>query len=144
MLTSQAFKDTFPLLPLPHLKAVKALLKDSPCSFSLGGYETALNCLHNHPLWDRSFHPDGNSHIRNSVRPTFHLLRISHIRHLSPDGRGGRFNFPGQTYPDPSVTLIRRTSVANDSNSPDSLVRQILAIRQIHFRLQSKSKLRQY
>ena len=160
MLTSQAFRDTFPLLPLPHLKAAGALLKDSPCSFSLGGYETALNCLHNHPLWDhscdtwhRSFHPDGNSHsfhsdgnshIRNSVWPTFHLLRISHIRHLSPDGRGGRFNFPGQTYPDPSVTLIRRTSVANDLDSPDSLVRQILAIRQIHFRPQSKSKLRQY
>ena len=130
MLTSQAFKDTFPLLPLPHLKAAGALLKYSPCSFSLGGYETALNCLHNHPLWDRScdmrhrsFHPDGNSHIRNSVRPTFHLLRISHIRHLSPDGRGGRFNFPGQTCLNPSVTLIRRTSVVNDSDSPDSLAR---------------------
>ena len=143
---------------------------------------TALNCLHNHPLWDpptkcrvapspldtqtapcdtwhRSFHPDGNSpsfypdishpkfcpptfhpsgyltsgilsadipstrisHIRNPVRPTFHLLRISHTRRLSPDGRGRRFNFPGQTCPDPSVTLIRRTSVANDSHSPDSL-----------------------
>ena len=61
------------------------------------------------------------SHIRNPVRPTFHLLRISHTRRLSPDGRGGRFNFPGQTCPDPSVTLIRRTSVANDSHSPDSL-----------------------
>ena len=143
MLTSQAFRDTFPLLPLPHLKAAGALLKYSPCSFSLGGYETTLNCLHNHPLWDRSCdtwhrssHPDGNSHIRNPVRPTFHLLRISHIRRLSPDGRGGRFNFPRKTYLDPSVTLIRRTSVANDSDSPDSLVRQILAIRPIHFRPQ--------
>ena len=84
------------------------------------------------------------SHIRNSVRPTFHLLRISHNWRLTPDGRGGRFNFPGQTCPDPSVTLIRRISVANDSDSPNSLARQILAIRRIHFRPQSKSKLRQY
>ena len=68
------------------------------------------------------FHPG-----RNSVRSTFHLLRISHIRkfssvrsymsgssdrifhiqHLTPDGRAGRFNFPGQTYPDPLVALTR-------------------------------------
>ena len=65
--------------------------------------------------WNCSFHPDGDSHLfhldGNSVRPTFHLLRISHIRNsvrttfhllrifhsqrLSPDGRGGWFNFPG-------------------------------------------------
>ena len=74
------------------------------------------------------------SHSRNSIRPTFPLLRIFHIRRLPLDGRGGRFNFPGQTCPDPSVTLIRRTSVANNSDSPDSLARQILAIRRIHFR----------
>nr|CAN62500.1 hypothetical protein VITISV_000083 [Vitis vinifera] len=72
------------------------------------------------------------SHSRNSIRPTFHLLRIFHIRLLTPDGKGGRLNFPGQTCPDPSVTF-RRTSVANDSDSPDSLARQILAIRWIHF-----------
>ena len=35
------------------------------------------------------------SHSRNSIRPTFHLLRVFHIRRLPPDGRGGRFNFPG-------------------------------------------------
>ena len=63
---------------------------------------------------------------------------------LSPDGKWGRFNFLGQTCLNPSVTLIRRTSVANDSDSPDSLARQILAIHRIHFRPQSKSKLRQY
>ena len=34
MLTSQAFRDYFPsCLSLPPLKAVGALLKDSPCSF---------------------------------------------------------------------------------------------------------------
>ena len=84
------------------------------------------------------------SHNRNSVRLTFYLLRIFHIRRFPPDGRGGRFNFPKQTCLDPSATLIRRTSVAGDSNSLDSLARQILAIRWIHFRPQSKSKLRQY
>ena len=44
------------------------------------------------------------SHIRNSVRPTFHLLQIFHIRLPTPDGRGGRFNFPGQTCPDSLIT----------------------------------------
>ena len=69
-----------------------------------------------------SFHPG-----KNSVRPTFHLLRISHIRKSvrsdmseSSDRifhiqrltfifrRGGCFNFPGQTCPDPPITLTRR------------------------------------
>ena len=72
------------------------------------------------------------SHSRNFVRPTFHLLRIFHIRRLPSDGRGGRLNFSEQTCPDPSVTPIRRTSVANGSDSPDSLARQILATRRIH------------
>nr|CAN66356.1 hypothetical protein VITISV_039483 [Vitis vinifera] len=81
------------------------------------------------------------SHIRNSVWPTFHLLRIFHIWRLTPDGRGGRFNFPGQTCPDPLIALTRRASVADNSDSPDSLARQTLAIRQIHFCPQSKSKL---
>ena len=98
--------------------------------------------------WHCSFHPDGNSHSfhpdGNFVRPTFHHLLVLHSRRLSLDGRGGRFNFPGQTCPDPPVTLIRRTSAANDSDSPDSLARQTLTTRRIHFCPQSKSKLRQY
>ena len=47
------------------------------------------------------------SHIRNSIRPTFHLFRIFRSRRLLPVERGGRFNFPGQTCPDPLVTLTR-------------------------------------
>ena len=39
-----------------------------------------------------------------------HSIWIFHIRRLTPDGKGGRFNFPGQTYPDPLITLIRRVS----------------------------------
>ena len=40
----------FPSSLTLSLKAAGALLKDSPCSFSLGGYATAPNCrLHNHP-----------------------------------------------------------------------------------------------
>ena len=39
-----------------------------------------------------------------------HLLRIFRIRRLPLDGRGGRFNFHGQTYPDPLIALIRRVS----------------------------------
>ena len=72
-------------------------------------------------------------YIRNSVPPSFHpdvshpkfcsadippgcltsgthLLRIFCIRRMMPDGRGGRFNFPGQTHPDPLIVLIRRVS----------------------------------
>ena len=58
--------------------------------------------------------------------------------------RSRRFNFPGQTCPNHSVTLTRRTSAADDSASPGSLIRQKLVIRRIHFRPQSKSKLWQY
>ncbi|RVX03782.1 Pol polyprotein [Vitis vinifera] len=78
-------------------------------------------------------HSTRMSHIRNSAPPPFHpdvshpefcsaaippgcltssthLLRIFRIRCLTPDGRGERFNFPGQTYPDPLIALIRRVS----------------------------------
>ena len=80
-----------------------------------------------------TFHFLRISHIRNSVRSTFHLFRIFHIRHLTSDGRGRRFNFPGQTCPDPLIALTRKASAANNSDSLDSLARQIFAIRRIHF-----------
>nr|CAN78547.1 hypothetical protein VITISV_000122 [Vitis vinifera] len=70
------------------------------------------------------------------VRPTFHLLWIFHIWRLTPNGRRGRFNFLGQTCPDPLIALTRRASAADNSNSPDSLARQTLAIHRIHFRPQ--------
>ena len=50
------------------------------------------------------------SHIRNSVRVTYHLLLIFHIRQTYLDGKGGRFNFLSQTYPDPLIALTRRVS----------------------------------
>ena len=78
------------------------------------------------------------SYCRHSTRPTFHLLRVFHIRRLPPDGREVRFNFPRQTCLDPLVALTRRISAADNSASPDSLARQILAIRRIHFRPQLK------
>ena len=80
----------------------------------------------------------------NSVRPTFHLLRIFHSRRLPPDGREVRFNFSGQAYPDPLATLTRSTSAADESDSPNNLTRQTLAICWIHFCPQSRSKLRQH
>ena len=76
-------------------------------------------------------------HIRNSAPLTFHLdvshpeicsadippgcitsgillrrhsIRIFRIRRLTPGGRGGRFNFPGRTYPDLLIALTRRVS----------------------------------
>nr|CAN59840.1 hypothetical protein VITISV_039833 [Vitis vinifera] len=64
--------------------------------------------------WHRLFHPDENSH---SLHPDGNSIR----RRLSPDGRGRRFNFPGQTCPDPPVALTRRVSATDDSASLDSL-----------------------
>ena len=63
------------------------------------GHLTSGILLRRHSTWI--------SHIRNSVRPTFHILRIFRSRRLSPSERGERFNFPGQTCPDPLVTLTR-------------------------------------
>ena len=57
-----------------------------------------------------TFHLLRISHIRNSGRVTFHLLRIFHIWRLTPDGKGGRFNFSCQTYPDLLIALTRRVS----------------------------------
>ena len=62
-----------------------------------------------HPDGNPLFHPDGESLIppeRESLIPPLRISDISHPAPLSPDGRGGRFNFPGQTCPDPSVTPI--------------------------------------
>ena len=36
-----------------------------------------------------------------------------------PDGRGRRFNFPGQACPDPLIEFTRRASAANISDHPD-------------------------
>ena len=83
-----------------------------------------------------TFHLIRISYIRNSIRPTFHLLQIFHIRRLTPDGRGGRFNFPGQTCPDLLIAFTRRASATDNSDSPDSLACQTLAISRIHFRTQ--------
>ena len=67
-------------------------------------------------------------------------LDISHST-LDVGWERGRFNFPRQTCPDPLMTLTQRASAADNSDSPDSLARQTLAIRRIHFCPQSKSKL---
>ncbi|RVW58426.1 hypothetical protein CK203_109019 [Vitis vinifera] len=82
-------------------------------------------------------HSTRMSHIRNSAPPTFHP-DVSHpeffsadipsgffnIRHLTPDGKGGHFNFLGQTYSDHLIALTRRVSqpfctVSRQSNSED-------------------------
>ena len=82
-------------------------------------------------------HSTRMSHIRNYALPTFHpdvsypefcsvnippgcltsgillrrhSIRIFRIRRLTPNGRGGRFNFLGQTYPNLLIALIRRVS----------------------------------
>ena len=80
---------------------------------------------------DISLSPDISQ--RNSIRPTFHLLWIFRIWRLWSDGRGGRFNFPGLTCPNPLVAPTRKTSESDNSDSPGSLARQTLAIHRIHF-----------
>ena len=51
------------------------------------------------------------------------LIKVIPIWRLTPDGRGERFNFPGQTCPDPLIALTRRASAADNSDSTDNLVR---------------------
>ena len=72
-------------------------------------------------VWHRTFHldvshpefcfadiPPGCLTSENLIRR--HSIRIFCIQCLTPDGRGGRFNFPGQTYLNPLIALIRRVS----------------------------------
>ena len=74
------------------------------------------------PLATRGIaHSTRTSHIRNSVRPTFHILRIFRSRRLSPSERGERFNFPGQTCPDPLVTLTRTAWLVKHSRFAGSI-----------------------
>nr|CAN80703.1 hypothetical protein VITISV_011630 [Vitis vinifera] len=72
-------------------------------------------------VWHRTFHPDV-SHpefcsadilpecLTSGILLRRHSIQIFRIRRLTSDGRGGRFNFPGQTYPDPLIALTRRVS----------------------------------
>ena len=105
------------------------------CSFYPNGNHSSFHPGRN-SIWLPP-HSTRMSHIRNSSVPPFHLdvshpeficavippgcltsgihlrrhsIRIFCIRHLTPDGRGERFNFPGQTYPDPLIALIQRVS----------------------------------
>ena len=66
--------------------------------------------MHTRTITLATFHLLLISHIRNFVRLTFHHLRMFHIRRLPQDGKGRRFNFPGQTYPDPPKALTQRVS----------------------------------
>ena len=69
-------------------------------------------------------HSTRMSHIHNSGRVTFNILQIFRIRRLTPDGRGGRFNFSRYTYPDPLIVFTRRVLAAilhsADSAHPES------------------------
>nr|CAN81696.1 hypothetical protein VITISV_005746 [Vitis vinifera] len=69
-------------------------------------------------------HSTRMSHIWNSGRVTFNILQIFRIRRLTPDGRGGRFNFSRYTYPDPLIVFTRRVLAAilhsADSAHPES------------------------
>ncbi|RVW11856.1 Retrovirus-related Pol polyprotein from transposon RE1 [Vitis vinifera] len=86
-------------------------------------------------VWHRTFHPD-DSHpefcsadippecLTSGILLRRHSIWIFRIRRLTPDGRRRRFNFPGQTYPDPLKALTRRVSqpfctVSCQSNSKD-------------------------
>ena len=57
-------------------------------------------------VWQSTFHPDV-SHPESSPPPFNPDIRI---RRLTPEGRGGRFNFPGKPYSDPLIVLTWRVS----------------------------------
>ena len=53
---------------------------------------------------------EGSLHLAHADGPPCDVPPSSDISHPVPDadGRGGRFNFPGQTYLDPLIVLTRR------------------------------------
>ncbi|RVW12141.1 Retrovirus-related Pol polyprotein from transposon RE1 [Vitis vinifera] len=86
-------------------------------------------------VWHRTFHAD-DSHpefcsadippecLTSGILLRRHSIWIFRIQRLTPDGRRRRFNFPGQTYPDPLKALTQRVSqpfctVSCQSNSKD-------------------------
>ena len=89
---------------MPHGSLSLAHADDPPCDARHSSFHLGKNSVR------PTFNLLRMSHIRNSVRLTFHLLQIFHIQLLTPDRRGGRFNFPGQTYPDPLIALTWRVS----------------------------------
>ena len=138
MLTSQAFRDYFPSSLSPFsLKVAGALLKDSPYSFSLGGYATTQNrpeLLAQQPTvgsslkkchvgpspldtqttpcntWHRSFHPDGKFSLIPPERES-----------LIPPGRESLIP-PGRLI---SGILSGRRSTSPDISHPAPPCRQI-------------------
>ena len=136
-------------LPFNHTTKPVSLSKPSPaCGILPKKCHVALSPLHTQtvPLATRSITHSTWVRIMSGRRPTFSGCLTSGIlsdRHstlsgyftsgLTPDGRGGRFNFPGQTCPDPLIALTWRASVVAKSDSPDSLARQTLTICRIHF-----------
>ena len=75
-------------------------------------------CITSRILLPPPFHLD--VHIRNfaaaDIPPGCFTSGI-----LTSDGRGERFNFPGQTYPDLLIALTRRASAADISAYPESI-----------------------
>nr|CAN61722.1 hypothetical protein VITISV_024824 [Vitis vinifera] len=59
-----------------------------------------------------SVHPRRNS-VRRHFASGIPCVDILHPDISQPDGRGGRFNFSGQTYPDPLIAFTRRASAAD-------------------------------
>ena len=110
---------------ISHLEFVPANIPLSPDishpKFCPADIPPSLDISHS-KFCPSTFHLIRKSHIQNSVRPTFHFLWIFHIRHLMPDGIGGRFNFPGQTCSDPPMALTRRVSAVDNSKALLSMV----------------------
>ena len=97
----------------PHSMAVRDLLgnldgvaPDSNArSVSSGGGVPTPYTRRRFPLRHSSFHPRGGIPSAD----------ISHPDISQPDGRGGRFNFPRHTCPDPLVALTWRVFLSVDS-----------------------------
>ena len=83
-------RPPFPSSDVSHPESCPAAIPFSGCLTSgilTSRHSTFSGCLTSGILPRRHFLLR-MSHIRNHVRPTFHLLRIFHIRRLTSDGRG--------------------------------------------------------
>ena len=97
-------RPTFHLLRMPHIRnSVRRHSTFFGCLTSgilYARHSTSFGCLTSGIL-SVDVPPSPDASHPKFCPSTSHLLRMSHIRHLTPDGRGGRFNFPHQTCPDP-------------------------------------------
>ncbi|RVW62068.1 Retrovirus-related Pol polyprotein from transposon 17.6 [Vitis vinifera] len=139
-------KTTF-TCPLEHMPTEECLLvylippEEELCPAEV---PPSLDILH------PEFYPTDVPPSPDILHPEFHPTDVPpspifHIRRLTPDGRGGRFNFPCQTCPDPLIALpeeffSHQTNSEDFSLEDERLGSSSLGVKKAGLRRESKVK----